>query len=170
MSEHEGSEPTNDEGVSAQDELLDDQADAAEDFLNDLLVALGIDGEAAADIDGDWIYVDVSGDDMAVLIGRHGATLDALQDLTRTAVQNKTRAAVHLTLDIEGYRERQDARLEDQARRAAERAKRDRRSVELDPMTSYERRIVHEALRDVDGVMTRSEGEDPDRRIVIVPQ
>ncbi len=169
MSEHETPDAPGDD-PSAEDELLDDQADAAEDFLNDLLDALGIDGDAAADIDEDWIYVDVSGDDMAVLIGRHGATLDALQDLTRTAVQNKTKAGVHLTLDIEGYRARQRARLEEEARRAAERAKRERRSVELEPMTSYERRIVHTALRDVDGVITRSEGDDPDRRIVILPQ
>lgn len=152
-----------------EDELLDDQADAAEDFLHDLLDALDMDGEATADVDEDLINVDVRGPDMAVLIGRHGATLEALQELVRAVVQHRTESHTRLVVDIEGYRARQQERLERRVRQIAERVRRDRRAEELEPMTSFERRLVHTALVDFDGVMTRSEGEDPDRRVVIFP-
>lgn len=151
-------------------DLLDDQADAAEDFIEGLLETIGIEGEAEADFgEDDIIIVRVSGPDMAVLIGRHGATLEALQDLTRAAVQHATQERAFLMVDIEGYRERQRERLEGQAMRAAERVKASGTPARMDPMSSYERKIVHDALAREDGVMTVSEGEEPDRHIVIRP-
>lgn len=157
------------EAASDDDDLLDDQADLAEDFLNGLLDVLDMDGEAEADFEGDTIAVTMTGPDMAVLIGRHGATLEALQELTRAAVAHASSARAFLTLDIDGYRQRQRERLEGQARQAAERARSSRQPVRMEPMSSFERKVVHDTLHDAEGVMTESEGEDPERYVVIRP-
>lgn len=158
--------------ATASDEgrdYLDDQADAAEDFLNGLLDVFDMDGEAEAEIDGENIDVVLEGPDLAVLIGRGGATLDALQDLTRAAVHTKTGERALLTLDIAGYRERQRARLEQEARDAAETVLREKRSVSMDPMSAFERLVVHQALASLDGITTSSSGEDPERFVVVSP-
>lgn len=153
----------------AASELEDAQADAAEDFLNGLLDVLDMDGEAQAEIEDDAIVVDMEGPDMAVLIGRHGATLDALQELTRAAVQHQTSSRARLSLDIGGYRDRQRSILERKALNIAEKVRDEGRAIALEPMSAYDRRVVHAALADFEGVATASEGEDPDRYIVIKP-
>ncbi|HJT37250.1 MAG TPA: R3H domain-containing nucleic acid-binding protein [Actinomycetota bacterium] len=155
--------------AAPDDDLLDDQADAAEDFINGLLDALDMDGEAEADIADETIEVRVAGPDMGLLIGRHGSTLEALQELTRAAVQHQTASRARLVLDIEGYRDRQRAMHERQARATAAMVRKTRRPVELEPMTSFERKVVHSALADFDGVRTASEGDEPDRKVVIYP-
>jgi spoIIIJ-associated protein len=160
--------PSDQAGEGSRD-LLDDQADAAEDFIHGLLDVLDMDGEAEADIAEDTIEVRVSGPDMALLIGRHGATLEALQELTRAAVQHQTTSGCRLILDIEGYRDRQREMLERRARSAASRARKTHRPVALDPMSSFERKVIHTALADFDGVHTASEGEEPERKVVIYP-
>lgn len=166
----EGGEPdAQDDGADADGDVLDDQADAAEDFIHGLLDVLDMDGEAVADFEGDSIVVDVRGPSMAVLIGRHGSTLDALQELVRAAVQHATEAPARLIVDIEGYRARQQELLERRVRGIAARVRKTGQAVRLDPMTSFERRLVHQALSDFDGVITASEGEDPDRCVVIRP-
>jgi len=150
-------------------DLEDTQADTAEDFLNGLLDVLDMDGEAEADIEDGVILVDMNGPDMAVLIGRHGLTLEALQELTRAAVQHKTSSHARLTLDIDGYRERQREILERKARNLAAKVRAEGRPIALDPMNAYERRVVHAILTDFGGVTTASEGEDPERHVVIKP-
>jgi spoIIIJ-associated protein len=171
VSEHEaepeGAPP--EQPAEASGDLLDDQADAAEDFIHGLLDVLDMDGQAEADIIDETIEIRVNGPDMALLIGRHGATLEALQELTRAAVQHQTTSGCRLVLDIEGYRERQREMLERRARSAAARARKTRRPVSLDPMSSFERKVIHTALADFDGVHTASEGEEPDRKVVIYP-
>jgi len=163
-------QPGSTEGGDQPDEdLLDDQADAAEDFIHGLLDVLDMDGEAEADINDDTIEVRVGGPDMGLLIGRHGSTLEALQELTRAAVQHQTASRARLVLDIEGYRDRQRSIVERHARASAATARKTRRPVELEPMTSFERKVVHSALADFDGVRTASEGEEPDRKVVIYP-
>ena len=157
------------DAASPEDELLDDQADAAEDFINGLLDVLDMDGEAEAEFEDDLILLDVSGPDMGLLIGRHGATLEALQELTRAAVQHQTAARVRLNLDIDGYRERERDILERKARSAAARVRKSGKLVQMDPMSSYERKVVHDALTNFDGVTTFSEGTEPDRYVVIKP-
>jgi len=151
------------------EDLLDDQADAAEDFINGLLDVLDMDGEAEADITDETIEVRVTGPEMGLLIGRHGSTLEALQELTRAAVQHQTAARARLVLDIEGYRDRQRDMIERRARSAAARVRKTRESIALDSMTSFERKVVHSALSEFDGVRTASEGEEPERRVVIYP-
>jgi spoIIIJ-associated protein len=151
------------------EDLQDDQADAAEDFIHGLLDVLDMDGEAEADIVDDTIELRIAGPDMGLLIGRHGSTLEALQELTRAAVQHQTASRARLVLDIEGYRDRQRAIVERHARAAAADVRKTRRPMELEPMTSFERKVVHTALADFDGVRTASEGEEPDRKVVIYP-
>jgi spoIIIJ-associated protein len=157
--------------ASAEDDgdLLDDQADAAEDFLNGLLDVFDMDGEAEADIEDESVLVRMTGPEMGLLIGRHGSTLEALQELTRAAVQHQTASRVTLMLDIDGYRQRQRDILERRARSAATSVRKERKSQALEPMSAYERKVVHQALADFEGVSTSSEGEDPERRIVIHP-
>ena len=169
MTEHEAAPEGEGTPPEASGDLLDDQADAAEDFIHGLLDVLDMDGEAEADIVDDTIEVRVSGPEMALLIGRHGATLEALQELTRAAVQHQTTSGVRLILDIEGYRDRQREMLGRRARSAAARARKTQRPVTLDPMSSFERKVIHTALADFEGVHTASEGEEPDRKVVIYP-
>lgn len=156
-------------GDAPERDYLDDQADAAEDFLNGLLDELDVDGEAEADIEDDNIAVRLEGEDFAVLIGRGGATLDALQDLTRAAVHTKTGERAMLTLDIGGYRERQRIRLEQRAKEIAESVRATGAPVSLEPMSSYERLIIHQALAEEVGITTSSSGEEPDRHVVVSP-
>lgn len=158
-----------DAASSEEDDLLDDQADAAEDFLEGLLDVLDMDGEAEADFEGSTIMVRLTGPEMGILIGRLGTTLEALQELTRAAVQHATAARAILNLDIEGYRQRQRERIEQQAVRVAAKVRASRQPVEMEPMSAYERKVVHDVLSAVDGVVTGSEGEEPERRVVIRP-
>jgi spoIIIJ-associated protein len=166
-------EPTQTEQIPGapvdEDALLDDQADAAEDFIHGLLDVLDMDGEAEADFEGDAIFVDVTGPEMALLIGRHGATLEAIQDLVRAAVQHKTSSHVRLTLDIDGYRERQRELLERRVRGIAAKVARDGQAFAMEPMSSYERKVIHDCLATFEGVRTGSEGEAADRHVVITP-
>lgn len=150
-----------------EDSLLDDQADAAEDFLNGLLDVWDMDGETTADIEDSSILVEMHGPDMALLIGRHGSTLEALQELARATVQHQSSARARLSLDIDGYRARQRSILERRVRSIATKVRDTGESAPLDPMPAYERKLVHNALADFRGVLTTSEGEDPERRIVI---
>ena len=102
-----------------------------------------------------------------VLIGRRGQTLDALQELARTAVQRRLRSRVRLLVDVEGYRARRRSSLADYARAIAERAKERGTEIELEPMTAYERKIVHDAVSEIDGASSFSEGEEPNRKVVV---
>ena len=151
------------------DDTLNDQADAAEDFLNGLLDVLDMDGEAEAEIEGSGIVVEMAGPNMGLLIGRHGLTLDALQDLTRAVVLRVTGSFALLTLDIEGYRERHREILSRRARTAASTVLSSGVPQSLEAMSAQDRKIVHTALAEFAGVKTTSEGEDPERHVVILP-
>jgi spoIIIJ-associated protein len=155
----------------SEDEL-DDQADAAADFLEDLLGRMGIDASVEPNLEDGTMYVDILGsgpddEDMALLIGRHGQTLEAFQELTRHVVMRKTGLRCRIVVDVEDYKKRQRERLVAKARDIAKRVARTGRSEELEPMTPYERKVVHDAVATVDGVESASRGEDPERRVVI---
>jgi spoIIIJ-associated protein len=153
------------------DEELDKVADAAVAVIQTVLGTFGI--EAAIDeYEGDdgEIILDIVGGDLALLIGRHGKTLDSLQTLVGAATSRQLGFRYPIVVDVEGYRGRRREKLEDMARRTADRAVRQGRAVKLRPMTSYERRLVHMALRDDKRVVTGSEGEDPARAVVVSPK
>jgi spoIIIJ-associated protein len=151
-------------------EDVEEQAELAEDFLAGLLERMGVDADLDHDeVDG-TMYVDIlaGGDEgIGLLIGRHGQTLDALQELMRSAVQRQTESRCRVMVDIEDYRKRRRTQLADRARAAAEKARRTGRPERLEPMNAYERKVVHDTANEVGGVETSSEGEDPDRRVVI---
>ena len=142
-------------------------AETGKEFVAGLLSAMGLEGEVSTRLEDERAVIDVAGDDLGVLIGRRGQTLDALQELTRTAVQRRLRARIRLLVDVEGYRARRRASLADYARAMAERAKERGTEIELEPMNPYERKIVHDAVSEIDGATSFSEGEEPNRKVVV---
>ena len=142
-------------------------ADTAKEFLDGLLKAMGLEATIETAVEDDSVTADVVGEDLGVLIGRRGQTLDSLQEIARTAVQRKLRARVRLLVDVEGYRARRRASLADYARSIAERAKERGTEIELEPMSAFERKIVHDAVSEIDGATSFSEGEEPARKVVI---
>jgi spoIIIJ-associated protein len=154
----------------ASTDELEDQADAAADFLEELLSLMGIDAVAEPTLEGSHMYVDIEGDDeddLALLIGRHGQTLDAIQELMRLVVGRRLDERVRVIVDVEDYRKRREQRLETRARELAQKVVRTGREEELEPMNPYERKLVHDAAGEVSGVETISRGEEPNRFVVI---
>ena len=163
---------TVEEPVDLTDEELDRIADTAFAALQDILKYFNV-GEVTIDeYEGDEgeLILDITGDDLAVLIGRHGKTLDALQFLVSAITVRTIGYRYPVVVDIEGYKGRQREKLESIARSSANRAASQNRSIKLRPMTPYERRIVHITLRDDDRVETASEGEGSARHVVILPR
>lgn len=140
---------------------------AATEFLEGLVAAMGLEADVKVELEPDRAVVDVSGEDLGLLIGRRGQTLDALQELVRAAVQRRLRARARLLVDVEGYRARRRASLAEYARAMAMRAKERGTEIELEPMNSYERKIVHDAVADIDGATSFSEGDEPDRKVIV---
>lgn len=144
--------------------------EAARDFLRAVVDFIGLPAAVREPEATERGYlVRVEGDGAAELIGRHGHTLDALQQLAEVYATRRSGERAALLVDANGYRERRAAHLERLARRAARQVARDGRERRLEAMTPYERRIVHLALQGYPGVYTESEGEDPFRRVVIRP-
>jgi spoIIIJ-associated protein len=119
--------------------------------------------------DEEEIHVDVWGEELGILIGRGGATLQALQDVVSTIVRRSNYEERRIIVDVERYKERRRQKLREYAERMAEKALTSKKPIRLEPMTPRERKIIHDALKDFGGVQSKSEGEDPQRRIVISP-
>ena len=171
VEEKQSAGETVEEPVELTDEELDRIADTAIAALQDILKYFNV-GEVTIDeYEGDEgeLILDITGDDLAVLIGRHGKTLDALQFLVSAITVRTIGYRYPVVVDIEGYKGRQREKLESIARSSANRAASQNRSIKLRPMTPYERRIVHITLRDDDRVETASEGEGSARHVVILP-
>ncbi|MCQ2497809.1 MAG: protein jag [Lachnospiraceae bacterium] len=143
--------------------------DVAHDFLKDVLNAMGM--AVVVDVKYDEfdksMNIDLSGDDMGVLIGKRGHTLDSLQYLTNLVVNKNSEEKIHVKVDTEDYRRRRRDTLENLAKNMASKVKRTKRSVTLEPMNPYERRIIHSSLQNDKFVTTHSEGEEPFRKVVI---
>ena len=156
-------------GDALSDDELDTIADISVGILRSLLGCFGEDGSDIDEYEGDdgELILDVSGGDLAVLIGRHGRTLEALQLILSSLVNNKLGFHYPVVVDIEGYKDRRRQKVQTIARSAAARAKKQHGQVRLAPMNAYERRLVHIALADDESITTHSEGEDPDRYVVI---
>ena len=151
--------------------LTEDPAERARIFLESLFKSMDMkidyNGEYAGDINE--LTVNLSGEDMGVLIGKRGQTLDALQYLTSQVVNKHQNGYIRVKLDTENYRERRKETLETFAVNMAHKVKRNKRPVVLEPMNAYERRIIHSVLQNEKDVITRSEGEEPYRHVVICP-
>ena len=170
--ENEVSEGTSDESAAFSEDQVDAVADTSMSVINDLVKYFEV-GEISIDeYEGDEgeLILDITGDDLAVLIGRHGRTLESLQFMVSAITTRKVGFRYPLVVDVEGYKSRQRQKLEDIAYDAAEKAVEQGSSVKLRPMSPYERRIVHLALRGDESVETVSEGEGRARRVVVVPR
>jgi len=154
------------------EEELDRIADIAIETLREILAFFGAENNAIDEYEGDEgeLILDVIGDDLAVLIGRYGKTLDALQYLVASIVNKRIGYRHPIAIDVEGYRNRRRQKLENLAKSAAARCIRSKKEVRLRPMTPYERRTIHIILRDEKRVETYSEGIDPQRQIVVKPR
>ena len=156
-------------GEELSDEEMDRIADLAVGYLKGILSLFGEDSCSIDEYDGEngELILDVNGGDLAVLIGRHGRTLDALQMVLTSLMSSRIKFYYPIVVDIEGYKSRRRKKLEDMARSSAARAKERGGKVTLSPMNAYERRIIHLTLVGDEGVTTHSEGEEPERRVVI---
>jgi spoIIIJ-associated protein len=165
--------------------LADDEAEAspepageavdgvalARDLLDQIMQAMGVEATVGAQRQGDGsVRLLVEGHDMGVVIGKHGSTINALQYLVGLILQKRTGERTRLVIDAEGYRNRREQALKEMALTYAQRVKETGNEAVLDALQSYERRIIHNSLADDPHVFTYSEGEEPDRRVVISPR
>jgi spoIIIJ-associated protein len=150
---------------------VSEESDRVQELLERVSDALGLDAAVRVEQDDDGIRGVLEGDDLGLFIGRHGATIDAVQHLAfKVANRNAGRdEAVRVTVDAAGYRERREQMLHRQADQAASRASRSGRPVALDAMSATERKVVHEYLKEREDVETYSEGTEPDRHLVVAP-
>jgi spoIIIJ-associated protein len=157
------------EPVSGTDVSLEEQAEMAEAFARGLIERFGLPATVAARADGDDdVTVDIDGDDLGLLIGPKAATVDAIQELVRTAVQRRIGGhGARIHVDVAGYRARRQEALAEFARQAAQRALESGRDQVFEPMSPGDRKIVHDIVNEIEGVATTSEGEEPRRRVVI---
>lgn len=153
--------------AKVQVRLKDLRSDDGLLFLQNVFEGMDVDVDIEMEEDEESILLKVSGRDSGIIIGRRGETLDALQYLTSLVVNKRTDEYKRVTVDIENYRQKREETLVRLADRLADRVIRYRRSVTLEPMNPYERRIIHSTLQDNDYVETYSVGEDPNRKVVI---
>jgi spoIIIJ-associated protein len=155
------------EGDQAGEEL--EPSEALEELLGEIADGLGLDVEVEVEEQEGLLVGRLKGEDLGLFIGRRGQTIDAAQHLAQRIVFPEGPSSVRVVLDADGYRERRAETLCADAEEAAEEAVQTGRPVELDPMPASERRIVHEHLRERGGVETHSEGDEPERRLVVSP-
>lgn len=149
-------------------DLLVAEGDAAGDYLERLLDILDYDGDIDLDVEGERAVVSIIGEgELAKLVGERGEVLEALQELTRLAVTAETGQRSRLMLDIAGYRARRRAELAELGTRTARDVLAAGEPVRLSPMNPFERKVVHDAVAEIDGVVSSSEGEEPRRRVVV---
>ncbi|MBV9022900.1 MAG: single-stranded DNA-binding protein [Streptomycetaceae bacterium] len=151
---------------------LEQEGEIAADYLEGLLDIVDLDGDIDMDVEGDRAAVSIvsegTGRDLQKLVGRDGEVLEALQELTRLAVHRETGERSRLMLDIAGFRARKREELTELGVKAAEEAKGTGQPVKLQPMTPFERKVVHDAVAAA-GLRSESEGEEPQRRVVVLP-
>ncbi|MCR5059843.1 MAG: protein jag [Saccharofermentans sp.] len=143
--------------------------DAAVNFVAEVLSGIGIHGNMDSYREDDTIYISVTGSDCASAIGRHGETLDAISYMTNLIANKHSDERVHVHLDVGGYKKHREQVLKNLAGKAASRAVRTGRKVDMEPMNPAQRRLVHAYLQDFEGVTTHSEGTEPNRHIVVTP-
>jgi spoIIIJ-associated protein len=157
------------QGTSAQRvQQLENEGDIAADYLEELLDIADLDGDLDMDVEGDRAAVSIVGADLQQLVGRNGEVLEALQELTRLAVYRETGERSRLMLDIDGHRAQQRERLVALAETSIAEVRASGESVSLEPMSAFERKVVHDAVAAA-GLTSESEGAEPKRHVVILP-
>ena len=149
---------------------IEEQAEAAEAFTQGLVDAFDLGAQVRSVIVDEGIVVDVTGESLGLLVGPRGATLNAIEELVRTVVQRQTDGhGVRINVDVAGYRAKRREALEEFTRGIAKKVVESGRAQALEPMSALDRKVVHDAAAEIGGVATESEGEEPRRRVVIVP-
>ena len=165
----EGGPPaTAERSKSSRLELLEREGDVAADFLEELLDIADLDGDIDMDVDGDRASVSVVGGALEQLVGRKGEVLEALQELTRLAVYRETGQRSRLMLDVAGHRAARREALVELAREHVDKVKSSGEPSRLKPMSPFERKVVHDAVAEA-GLSSESEGDEPRRRVVVLP-
>lgn len=147
--------------------LKEKPAQIAQKFLEDVCKAMGMNVKVDVREEEDYLYLNISGSQLGILIGHRGETLDSLQYLTSLAVNRKIKQKVHVIIDVEKYRKRREQTLIKLAQRLAHKVKRTGNNVTLEPMNPHERKIIHTALQGDPSIYTYSEGEEPHRKVII---
>ena len=148
---------------------IEEQAQVAKEFAEGLLQAFGVEGDVVAKVEDEILFIDISGEQTEALVGRKGAVVQAVHELTRTVIQRKTFGAPRMRLDIAGYGARRREALKIYATGLAEKVTEEGREAMLEPMNAADRKVVHDAISEIDGVRSFSEGEDPNRSVVVAP-
>ncbi len=146
---------------------ISEQATVVEEFLHGLVAAFGFEGQVMTRVEDDVIYAQIDGAETEALVGDRGAVMQAVLELARTVVQRKTQEGARIRLDIGGYGERRREALKIYAARLAAQVLDDGGEIMLEPMNPAERKVVHDAISEIEGVKTYSEGEEPNRSVVI---
>ncbi len=162
-------EPVKEEKVEKAAKAVSGKEISAEDFLKDVFKAMDmkVEIQVTENKEENTMDIELSGEEMGVLIGKRGQTLDSLQYLVSLVVNKYSEEYIRVKIDTENYRERRKETLENLARNVAYKVKRTRKTVSLEPMNPYERRVIHSALQNDRYVTTHSEGEEPYRRVVV---
>lgn len=155
-------------GKAALVERLEEEGDVAADYLEGLLDIADLDGDIDLDVEADRAVVAVVGEELDPLVGAKGKVLEALQELTRLAVQTQTGERTRLLLDVGGFRAARREELTKVGNEAAARARAEGKRVVLEPMSAFERKVVHDAVAAA-GLTSESEGAEPSRRVVVLP-
>lgn len=167
LTEEEAAQYGRERAVAVIEELAPDRTAR---LTRRLLYMLGFKARVRVTEFDDLMLIEVEGEDLAPMIGAKGSTLQAFETVLAAIVNKNAVARKRVKLDIAGYRKRREEKLREMARRAAERARREKRAVSLDPMSAYERRIIHTVVQELSGVTSHSEGVEPDRHVVIEPE
>jgi len=147
---------------------VEEQAQAAEDFTRGLVDAFGTDATVTSRVDEDAVEVEIEGEQLGLFVGPRGATLSAIEELVRTVVQRQTGGhGARVRVDVGGYRAKRRDALSEFTRQLAQQVVENGREQALEPMTPFDRKVVHDVVAEIDGVTTVSEGEEPRRRVVI---
>ena len=155
-------------GRPSKVERLENEGDIAADYLEELLDIADLDGDLDMDVEGDRASVQIDGADLAMLVGRNGEVLEALQELTRLAVYRETGERSRLMLDVGGHRAEQRTRLVALAETSIAEVRESGEPLSLEPMSAFERKVVHDAVAGA-GLTSESEGAEPKRHVVILP-
>jgi len=150
-------------------EMLPDPIEEAENYIKQVTANMNLDVHINTTVDGKHVTFELNGGNLAIIIGKRGQTLNALQYLVRLVINKNSKKYYTVTLDAEGYRERRRETLESLASRMADKVIRTKTKVALEPMPAYERKIIHSVLQDIPEVSTCSDGQEPHRHIVIKP-
>ena len=165
--EEVNSEIASTEKVSKKKETLIETEKLAKQWLEGLVYAYNINATVETEIKNQEVYAKINGENLGVLIGYHGEAMEAIGHLANNYVFNKLKNAARVFVDVSGYREKRIEELKATALKLAERVKENKRKYKLNPMNSYERRVIHEALTNISNITTHSEGVDPNRYLII---